>query len=150
MKKISLLVFPAFQRLSGSYGQQPKCPVDYVDPFIGSQGGEVGSLFTPARRSIRGSSKLAPMTYGFNGYYGGGGQSGYNYQDSSIIGFAHVHEWQTGGILIMPTTGNLVTVSRGSHQRRFRIPEVHSGKSMKKLPQVTIRFCWTSTTSLSN
>jgi predicted alpha-1,2-mannosidase len=107
MKKISLLVF-LLSAIVCSYGQQPKCPVDYVDPFIGSQGAR-WFAFTPAAVPF-GLVKLAPMTYGFNGYYGGGGQSGYNYQDSSIIGFAHVHEWQTGGILIMPTTGNLVTV----------------------------------------
>lgn len=61
------------------------------------------------RPSVR-AVKLAPMTFGFNGYYGGGGRSGYDYRDTSIIGFAHVHEWQTGGILVMPTTGPLVTV----------------------------------------
>jgi putative alpha-1,2-mannosidase len=50
------------------------------------------------------------MTYGFNGYYGGGGRSGYDYRHTSILGFSHVHEWQTGGILVMPTVGPLVTV----------------------------------------
>jgi predicted alpha-1,2-mannosidase len=91
-----------------SYGQQAKSPVDYVDPFIGSQGSR-WFVFTPAALPF-GLAKLAPMTLGFNGYYGGGGRSGYDYRDSSIIGFAHVHEWQTGGILVMPTIGLLVTV----------------------------------------
>jgi predicted alpha-1,2-mannosidase len=83
-------------------------PVDYVDPFVGSQGSR-WFVFTPAALPF-GLCKLAPMTYGFNGYYGGGGRSGYNYRDTSILGFAHVHEWQAGGILTMPTIGPLTTV----------------------------------------
>ena len=63
------------------------------------------------------------MTFGFNGYYGGGGRSGYDYRDTSIIGFAHVHEWQTGGILLMPTTGPLTTVpGDATNASGFRSP----------------------------
>ena len=41
-------------------------PVDYVDPFVGSQGSR-WFVFTPAAVPF-GLVKLAPMTYGFNGY----------------------------------------------------------------------------------
>src|SRR6202012_5206053 len=107
MKKLSTLV--AFFLITFNiYGQQAKNPVDYVDPFIGSQGAR-WFAFTPAAMPF-GLVKLAPMTYGFNGYFGGGGKSGYDNRQTSILGFAHVHEWQTGGILVMPTTGKLITV----------------------------------------
>ncbi|HTH82542.1 MAG TPA: GH92 family glycosyl hydrolase [Mucilaginibacter sp.] len=107
MKKLSILV--AFFLITFNiYGQQAKKPVDYVDPFIGSQGAR-WFAFTPAAMPF-GLVKLAPMTYGFNGYFGGGGKSGYDNRQTSILGFAHVHEWQTGGILVMPTTGKLITV----------------------------------------
>lgn len=107
MRKISAILLLLLAILP-SYAQGAESPVDYVDPFIGSQGAR-WFVFTPAALPF-GLVKLAPMTFGFNGYYGGGGRSGYDYRDSSIIGFAHVHEWQTGGILVMPTTGSLLTV----------------------------------------
>jgi predicted alpha-1,2-mannosidase len=107
MKKLSVIIF-LFLAAGNIYGQQLKSPVDYVDPFIGSQGAR-WFAFTPAALPF-GLVKLAPMTYGFGGYFGGGGKSGYDYRHTSILGFAHVHEWQTGGILVMPTIGKLVTV----------------------------------------
>lgn len=107
MKKSAIGLF-LFCAIIGSQAQSAKSPVDYVDPFIGSQGCR-WFVFTPAALPF-GLVKLAPMTYGFNGYFGGGGRSGYDYRDTSILGFSHVHEWQTGGILVMPTVGPLLTV----------------------------------------
>jgi predicted alpha-1,2-mannosidase len=107
MKKLYAVIL-LFLATGCAFGQQSKKPVDYVDPFIGSQGAR-WFAFTPAALPF-GLVKLAPMTYGFNGYFGGGGKSGYDYRQTSILGFVHVHEWQTGGILVMPTIGKLITV----------------------------------------
>jgi hypothetical protein len=73
MTKISLIVL-LLSAVAYSHVQQLKSPVDYVDPFIGSQGAR-WFAFTPAALPF-GLVKLSPMTYGFNGYSGGGGRSG--------------------------------------------------------------------------
>jgi predicted alpha-1,2-mannosidase len=112
MKKLSIIIL-LFLIIESIYGQQSKSPVNYVDPFIASQGAR-WFAFTPASLPF-GLVKLAPMTYGFNGYSGGGGKTGYDYRHRSILGFSHVHEWQTGGILIMPTIGKLLTVPGDSN-----------------------------------
>ncbi len=107
MKKLAVIVI-LFLATGNIYAQQHKNPVDYVDPFIGSQGAR-WFAFTPAALPF-GMAKLAPMNSGFNGYSGGGGKTGYDYRQTTILGFANVHEWQTGGILVMPTTGKLITI----------------------------------------
>jgi predicted alpha-1,2-mannosidase len=107
MKKLFFVIL-LFLTTGSIYAQQAKIPFDYVDPFIGSQGAR-WFAFTPAALPF-GMAKLAPMTSGFNGYSGGGGKTGYDYRNTSILGFANVHEWQTGGILVMPTVGKLITV----------------------------------------
>lgn len=89
-------------------------PVDYVDPFLGSVHSR-WFFFTPACEPL-GMVKLAPMTYGFGGYRGGGHVTGYDYNHNSIIGFCHVHEFQLGGILTMPTVGKLYTVPGDENQ----------------------------------
>ena len=89
-------------------------PVDYVDPFLGSVHSR-WFFFTPACEPL-GMVKLAPMTYGFGGYRGGGSVTGYDYNHNSIIGFCHVHEFQLGGILTMPTVGKLYTVPGDENQ----------------------------------
>lgn len=32
---------------------------------------------------------------------------GYNLADDHIVGFSHIHDWQSGGILVMPVTGDI-------------------------------------------
>ena len=41
--------------------------------------------------------------------------TGYDYRDKSIEGFPCLHEFQVGGVVLMPTTGKLVTVP-GCHR----------------------------------
>lgn len=82
-------------------------PVEQVDPFISSASGR-WFFFTPAASPF-GLVKLAPDTTGFGGYAGGGNPTGYRYSDNTVLGFSHLHEFQLGGILLMPTTGSLVT-----------------------------------------
>ncbi|OHB82849.1 MAG: hypothetical protein A2V98_14685 [Planctomycetes bacterium RBG_16_64_12] len=97
--------------LSTSLAGQPsreRDPVDWVDPFIGTQSAR-WFFFAPAAAPF-GLVKLAPDTTGFGGYAGGGNTTGYRFPDTTILGFSHLHDFQLGGILFMPATGPLVTV----------------------------------------
>ncbi|MEN8202763.1 MAG: GH92 family glycosyl hydrolase [Bacteroidota bacterium] len=82
-------------------------PVHYVDPQIGSVHGR-WFFYTPAARPF-GMAKLAPHTNAY-GSPGSWLPSGYDDRHRSIEGFGHFHEFQVGGLVIMPTTGDLKTV----------------------------------------
>ncbi len=82
--------------------------VDYVDPFIGTDGH--GHTFPGATRPF-GMVQLSPDTYNA----GWDWCSGYHASDSSIMGFSHTHLSGTGrgdllDILMMPTVGKVLTV----------------------------------------
>ncbi|QCX40399.1 glycoside hydrolase family 92 protein [Aureibaculum algae] len=79
----------------------------YVDPQIGSVHGR-WFFYTPAARPF-GLAKLAPSTNGFNSA-GGWGPTGYDDRHTSIEGFGHFYEFQIGGLVFMPTVGQLKTV----------------------------------------
>jgi len=86
---------------------------DYVDPLIGSGGH--GHVFVGVSTPF-GAVKLGPE----NIYKGWDWCSGYNYGDSILIGFAHLHLSGTGigdlaDILIMPYTGP-VRLDKGTEQ----------------------------------
>lgn len=57
-----------------------------------------------------GMAKPGPSTNGHLGNEQGWEASGYDYRESSIEGFPCIHEFQLGGISLMPTKGALVTV----------------------------------------
>lgn len=57
-----------------------------------------------------GMAKPGPSTNGHLGNEQGWEASGYDYRESSIEGFPCIHEFQLGGISLMPTKGELVTV----------------------------------------
>lgn len=57
-----------------------------------------------------GMAKPGPSTNGHLGNEQGWEASGYDYRDSSIEGFPCIHEFQLGGISLMPTRGPLVTI----------------------------------------
>ncbi|GAB4107559.1 hypothetical protein GCM10028791_00050 [Echinicola sediminis] len=54
-------------------------------------------------------AKLAPHTNAYNSA-GGWGPTGYDDRHGSIEGFGHFHEFQIGGLVYMPTVGELQTV----------------------------------------
>jgi predicted alpha-1,2-mannosidase len=87
---------------------EPKSPASYVDPFIGTASNR-WFFFAPAAAPF-GLVKLAPDSTGYGGYRGGGHPSGYRYRDPTLLGFSHLHEFQLGGFLLVPTTGELVTI----------------------------------------
>jgi len=80
----------------------------YVDPLIGTAHCR-WFHFTPGAQPF-GMAKPAPSTNGHLGNPGGWEATGYDFRDTSIEGFPCFHEFQIGGVVLMPTTGKLKTV----------------------------------------
>ena len=93
-----------------------KSPAKYVDPFIGTE--KMGHTY-PGATVPFGMVQLSPdtdtLSYSENGVYNKDVYkycAGYQYTDSTIVGFSHTHFSGTGhsdlgDILIMPATGAL-------------------------------------------
>lgn len=80
-----------------------EAPVDLVNPLIGSD--RCRNFFmTPAARPF-GMVRLSPDTEIF-GYY----HTGYQNSQPNILGFSHIHEFQMGGLVVMPITGKVYPV----------------------------------------
>ncbi len=79
--------------------------IKYVDPGIGTAHSR-WFFYTPAALP-HGMAKLAPSTNGHYGNKNGWEAVGYDARHNSIEGFVHFHEWQVGGVSIMPATGAL-------------------------------------------
>ncbi|RZK78206.1 MAG: glycoside hydrolase family 92 protein [Pedobacter sp.] len=77
----------------------------YVDPNIGTAHSR-WFFYTPAALP-HGMAKLAPSTNAHYGNPSGWEAVGYDVRHNSIEGFVHFHEWQIGGISVMPTAGAL-------------------------------------------
>ncbi len=93
--------------LSGCEQEEDFNALQYVNPNIGSVHGR-WFFYTPAALPF-GMAKLAPHTNAYEGV-GSWTPQGYDDRHLSIEGFGHFHEFQIGGIVIMPTTGELKTV----------------------------------------
>ncbi|MEN7547111.1 GH92 family glycosyl hydrolase [Rapidithrix thailandica] len=87
---------------------QQKSPLDCVDPNIGSAHSR-WFFYTPAANPF-GMAKPAPSTNGHEGNQWGWEAVGYDDRHTSIEGFANFHEFQVGGVVLMPSTGKLQTV----------------------------------------
>ncbi|WP_126246142.1 GH92 family glycosyl hydrolase [Chitinophaga rhizosphaerae] len=79
----------------------------YVEPRIGTAHCR-WFHFTPGAMPF-GMAKPAPSTNGHLGNKSGWEATGYDYRDKSIEGFPCLHEFQVGGIVLMPTSGKLKT-----------------------------------------
>ncbi|WP_103071983.1 GH92 family glycosyl hydrolase [Aquimarina sediminis] len=118
--------------------KKTKTPVDYVDVFIGTK--SPGHTF-PGPMLPFGMVQLSPDTR--NDHTSWPACAGYDYTDTSIIGFTHTHLSGTGvpdlgDILFMPTTGDVKyqagTVenpdlgyrSRYTHQQEYAEPGYYS------------------------
>ena len=138
---IAVIIISLSPRLSR--GAEPPLPADdpveFVNPFIGAAAAE--HTFPGAAYPF-GMVQLSPDTGGNKGFFLMGDWkwcAGYNYADSSILGFSHLHRsgmgvggW--GDILVMPTVGKLQLKpgqasdpdtgyrSRFSHQRETARP----------------------------
>ncbi len=82
--------------------------VSYVNPTIGTAHSR-WFFFTPASVPF-GMAKPGPTTDGHLGNPGGWQAVGYDARHTSIEGFANFHEFQIGGVVFAPTTGELRTV----------------------------------------
>ncbi len=80
----------------------------YVDPYIGTAHCR-WFHFAPGAQPF-GMAKPGPSTNGHLGNPGGWEATGYDYRDTSIEGFPCFHEFQVGGVVLMPTTGVLKTI----------------------------------------
>lgn len=81
---------------------------DYVDPNIGTAHSR-WFFYTPASAPF-GMAKLGPSTNAHLGNEQGWEATGYDDRDTSIEGFACLHEFQIGGIVVAPSVGQLQTV----------------------------------------
>lgn len=109
MKKLNLFLF-----LLILLGCQPEKKeevvfdaLQYVDPQIGSVHGR-WFFYTPAALPF-GMAKLAPQTNAYEGV-GSWAPQGYDDRHESIEGFGHFHEFQIGGVVVMPTVGEVKTM----------------------------------------
>lgn len=80
----------------------------YVEPRIGTAHCR-WFHFTPGAMPF-GMAKPAPSTNGHIGNKSGWEATGYDYRETSIEGFPCIHEFQVGGIVLMPAGGKLTTV----------------------------------------
>jgi len=107
MRKVFILVLlPLLISCQPETGTEEFDAVQYVDPQIGSVHGR-WFFYTPASLPF-GMAKLAPHT---NAYESMGSwlPGGYDDRHASIEGFGHFHEFQIGGVVVMPFTGELLT-----------------------------------------
>lgn len=82
--------------------------IQYVDPLIGTAHCR-WFHFTPGAVPF-GMAKPAPSTNGSYGNASGWEATGYDNRHNSIEGFPNFHEFQVGGIVIAPITGQLQTI----------------------------------------
>ena len=80
----------------------------YVEPRIGTAHCRYFH-FAPGAMPF-GMAKPGPSTNGHLGNKDGWEATGYDYRDGSIEGFPCTHEFQVGGIVLMPTCGELKTI----------------------------------------
>ncbi|UCE14198.1 MAG: GH92 family glycosyl hydrolase, partial [Candidatus Heimdallarchaeota archaeon] len=97
-------------------------PLDYVNPFIGTGG---HGHTTPAASVPFGMVHVGPDTR----LTGWDGSSGYHYNDTSVIGFSHIHLSGTGGgayglLRLLPTiqTNTMEASSTFTHDKEVAIP----------------------------
>lgn len=93
---------------------EEKRPVDYVDPFIGT---DFFAHMFPGPGLPFGMVHLSPDTYNKGWTYA----AGYQYVDNSIMGFSHTHYSGVGmvakgDILIMPTINQKLQITPGTRE----------------------------------
>lgn len=104
MKKYRLFILGLINCFFYTYGNAQNLS-KYVDPNIGTAHSR-WFYYTPAALP-HGMAKLAPSTNGHYGNQAGWEAVGYDARHNSIEGFVHFHEWQVGGVSIMPANGEL-------------------------------------------
>ena len=120
MNKISTLLLALAGVLASSCLQttanQEKEYTQYVEPRIGTAHCRYFH-FAPGALPF-GMAKPGPSTNGHMGNKDGWEASGYDYRDETIEGFPCVHEFQVGGITLMPIVGE-VKASPEEYRSRY-------------------------------
>ena len=88
--------------------EQGESLTQYVEPRIGTAHCR-WFHFAPGAMPF-GMAKPAASTNGSVGNKSGWEATGYDYRDTSVEGFPCFHEFQVGGVVLMPTVGTLKTV----------------------------------------
>ena len=112
-----------------SIAQTSKSLTQYVEPRIGTAHCRAFH-FAPGSMPF-GMAKPGPSTNGSLGNADGWQATGYDYRDTSIEGFVCTHEFQVGGISVMPTTGLLLTtpgLPDGTGPRGYRSAYSHDNE----------------------
>lgn len=110
MKKTNLLLAACLLLVTScdEKGKMEDKLSEYVNPNIGSVHSR-WFFYTPAAVPF-GMAKLAPSTNGSYGNKDGWEAVGYEDNHTSIEGFPCFHEFQIGGVMLMPVIGDLKTV----------------------------------------
>ena len=98
-KHISFLLLACL--FFGSFAQDVtvRDPIDYVDPLMGTTFARW--MLFPGVSTPFGMVKLSPDNQRK------GWKAGYEYKIHNLTGFSHIHSWTMGGLLTMPTVGEL-------------------------------------------
>lgn len=102
-----LVFFLGLILIAKAQAQSSKKTSDYVNPYIGTAHCR-WFHFTPGAVPFA-MAKPAPSTNGHYGNKSGWEAVGYDYRHESIEGFPNFHEFQVGGVVFMPTAGELRT-----------------------------------------
>lgn len=108
MRKVLSLFIALVLSLSFTVVVLGQSLTSYVKPNIGTAHCR-WFFYTPAAVPF-GMAKLGPSTNAHYGNEQGWEAVGYDARDSSIEGFANLHEFQVGGIVLAPTVGKLQTI----------------------------------------
>jgi predicted alpha-1,2-mannosidase len=107
MKHLFSIAALALCLLAAASCHSAKQPIDYVRPNIGTVHSR-WFFYTPASEPF-GMAKLGASTNGSYGNPSGWEAVGYEDHHTSIEGFPCLHEFQIGGIMLMPTVGEVLT-----------------------------------------
>ena len=80
----------------------------YVDPLIGTA--HCRWFHVAPGANPFGMAKPGPSTDGHLGNLSGWEAVGYDFRHNSVEGFPNFHEFQVGGVVFMPTNGDLRTI----------------------------------------
>ena len=101
----------------------------YVEPRIGTAHCR-WFHFAPGAMPF-GLAKPGPSTNGHLGNYSGWEATGYDYRDRVIDGFPNLHEFQVGGITLMPTVGKLQTEPGDTATAGYRSYFSHDNETVR-------------------